>query len=78
LERGGDKALADLEQAAKLSERKDAEVLHWLAAALAQAGRMEEALTTQREAVKLKPEDREMVEQLRELEKSVKTGGVGR
>ncbi len=78
LERGSDKALADLEQAAKLSERKDADVLHWLAAALAQAGRMDEALKTQREAVKLKPEDREMVEQLRELEKSVKTGGVGR
>jgi len=77
LERGGDKALADLEQAAKLSERKEADMLHWLATGLAQAGRMEEALKTQREAVKLKPEDREMVEQLRELEKSVKTGGVG-
>jgi hypothetical protein len=38
---------------------------------------MEEALAIQREAIKLKPEDREMQEQLRELEKSVKTGGVG-
>jgi Flp pilus assembly protein TadD len=78
LERADDKALGDLEQAAKLSERKDADVLHWLAAALAQAGRLEDALQAQREAVKLKPENREMMEQLRDLEKSVKAGGVGR
>jgi tetratricopeptide (TPR) repeat protein len=78
LERGGDKALADLEHATKLSERKNADVLHWLAIALLQAGKTDEALAAQREAVKLKPEDREMLEQLRELEKSVKTGGLGR
>jgi tetratricopeptide (TPR) repeat protein len=78
LERGvADKALADLERAAKLCERKEPSVLHWLATGLAQAGKMEEALAIQREAIKLKPEDREMQEQLRELEKSVKTGGVG-
>src|SRR5262249_14422562 len=47
LERGADKAVADLEQAAKISERKDADMLHWLAAALAQAGRIEDALQAQ-------------------------------
>jgi len=74
LERGSDKALSDLERAAKLSERKDAAVLHWLARALAQDGRKDEAIKTQREAVKLKPRDAEMSEQLQELEKDVKSG----
>jgi tetratricopeptide (TPR) repeat protein len=69
LERGTEGALTDLTRAAELSRRKDPQVLHWLAAALAQSGRWAEALLTQREAVKLKPQDRELLEQLRELEK---------
>jgi tetratricopeptide (TPR) repeat protein len=77
LERADAKALGDLEHAAKLSERQDAAVLHWLAQAQLQVGKTDEALATQREAVKLKPEDREMLEQLRDLEKSVKAGGAG-
>jgi tetratricopeptide (TPR) repeat protein len=70
LERGNKDALADLEKAAELSKRKDAAILHWYAAALAQAGRQGEALTVQREAVQQKPNDPEIAEQLRELEKA--------
>jgi tetratricopeptide (TPR) repeat protein len=70
LERGSKDALADLEKAAELSKRKDAVILHWYAAALSQAGRQGEALTVQREAVQQKPNDAEMAEQLRELEKA--------
>ncbi|HEY1860267.1 MAG TPA: DUF3857 domain-containing protein [Gemmataceae bacterium] len=77
LERVDAKALADLEQAAKLSKREDAAVLHWLALAQSQAGKTDEALATQREAAKLKPADREIAEQLRDLEKSAKAGGAG-
>jgi tetratricopeptide (TPR) repeat protein len=68
LERGVEGALADLRQAAELSERKNAAVLHWLARALVQAGRLHDALATQREAVKLKPGDARMAEQLREFD----------
>jgi tetratricopeptide (TPR) repeat protein/transglutaminase-like putative cysteine protease len=71
LERGATaEALADLLHAADLSGRKDATVLHWLAAALAQAGRTKDALDAQREAVKLRPKDAELLEQLRDLEKA--------
>jgi tetratricopeptide (TPR) repeat protein len=70
LERGdATGALADLEQAAKLGGRKDAVVLHWLAAAQCAAGQLSAALQTQREAVQLDPGDVELAEQLRELEK---------
>lgn len=69
LERANAQALADLVQAAALSRRKDPSVLHWLAAAQNQAGQKADALATQREAVKLKPNDKEFVKQLRELEK---------
>jgi tetratricopeptide (TPR) repeat protein/transglutaminase-like putative cysteine protease len=69
LERGNGEAVADLEKAATLSRRQDAAVLHWLAAALSQAGRAEEALTVQREAVQRSPHDPELIEQLHELEK---------
>jgi tetratricopeptide (TPR) repeat protein len=75
LERGNNQALADLEQAVKLSKRQEASALHWLALAQSQAGKADEALATQREAVKLKPDDREIIEQLDELEKSAKAGG---
>jgi tetratricopeptide (TPR) repeat protein len=70
LERADHAALADLACAAELSQRKDAMVLHWLAAALAQAGQRDAARKVQREALKLKPEDKELLEQLRELEKA--------
>jgi tetratricopeptide (TPR) repeat protein len=77
LERGAEGALADLEKAAKLGDRKDGTVLHWLAAALARAGRTQDALAVQREAVKCKPGDRELQEQLDEFEKSAKAAGGG-
>jgi tetratricopeptide (TPR) repeat protein len=68
LERGDARALADLERAAALGGRGDAEVLHWLAAALHQAGRVTEAVATQREALKRRPGDSELAEQLRRFE----------
>jgi tetratricopeptide (TPR) repeat protein len=69
LERGHTRsALLDLERAAELSGRKDATALHWLAAALAASGRTAEAIKAQQEAVKLKPDDPQLVEQLRALE----------
>ncbi len=70
LERGHDQALADLTKAAQLSDRKDADILHALADALFRAGRLDQALTAQRAAVLLKPQDGEMVEQLHALEKA--------
>jgi tetratricopeptide (TPR) repeat protein len=69
-------AVEDLEKAAILSGRADPEVLHALADALFQAGRVPEALATQKEAVKLKPKDKEMVEQLGRFEKAGGHGGV--
>jgi tetratricopeptide (TPR) repeat protein len=73
LERGENGAVADLTRAAELSGGKDATVLHWLAAAMYRDGALNEALRTQREAVKLRPRDAELAEQLKELEKAVKT-----
>lgn len=71
LERQQEGALADLEKAATLSGRQDAELLHTLADALFRLGRVQEALQTQREAAKLKPADKEIVEQLHQFEKAV-------
>lgn len=70
LERGAADALADLEKAVTLNGRQDAEMLHNLATALARAGRNRDALVVQREAVKLRPGDAEMTEQLKTLEKA--------
>ena len=70
LERQSEGGLADLEKAATLSRRQDAEILHTLADALFRLGRVQEALTTQREAVKLKPTDKEIANQMRQFEKS--------
>ena len=67
LERESPEAFADLEKAAALNGRKDAATLHALAAAHAKAGRTQKAIETQQEAVKLKPNDPEMAEQLKEL-----------
>jgi tetratricopeptide (TPR) repeat protein len=77
LERGADGALADLVKAVELSSRRDATALHWLAAARFRAGQVSDALAVQREAVKLRPKDRELTEQLKEFEGAVKspTGG---
>jgi tetratricopeptide (TPR) repeat protein/transglutaminase-like putative cysteine protease len=77
LERGEKTALADLAKAAELSARKDAFVLHWLAAAQYQAGQKAAALATQREAVKLRPKERELAEQLRDFEKDGKGSAGG-
>jgi tetratricopeptide (TPR) repeat protein len=72
LERGQKGALSDLVKAAKLTERKDGMVLHWLATAFFQAGKRDEALTVQRVAAILRPNDPEVLEQLREFEKAGK------
>jgi tetratricopeptide (TPR) repeat protein/transglutaminase-like putative cysteine protease len=76
LERGQASALDDLARAAQLTGRRDARVLHWLATALAQQGRHGDALATQREAVKLQPNDRDLQEQLRDLEKATSLGAA--
>jgi Flp pilus assembly protein TadD len=49
-------------------------VLHWLAAAQLQAGRVELAFATQQQAVELRPGDADLVEQLRQVEKKRKEG----
>jgi len=68
LERGQRSALRDLRHAASLTERKDPIILHWLAAAWREAGRGDRALETQRQAARLAPDNRDIAEQLRELE----------
>jgi tetratricopeptide (TPR) repeat protein/transglutaminase-like putative cysteine protease len=70
LERLDKAALADLTRAAELSGGKDGVILHWLAAAQFQAGDRQRALETQRAAVKLRPRDAELAEQLREYERA--------
>jgi tetratricopeptide (TPR) repeat protein/transglutaminase-like putative cysteine protease len=72
LEREQAGALEDLAQAAQLSRRRDAAVLHWLAVAQFRAGRAEEAVATEQEAIKLNGHDPELREQLREFQKSMK------
>jgi tetratricopeptide (TPR) repeat protein len=68
-ERGDKTALDDLKRAVELNGKKDADMLHYLAEALHRAGQRDAALTAQRLAVKLKPQDKEMAEQLRAFEK---------
>jgi tetratricopeptide (TPR) repeat protein len=77
LERNLPGALDDLQKAAQLSGRQDADVLQALAEALFRSGRQAEALAAQRMAVKLKPEDHEMAEQLTAFEKAVRREGPG-
>jgi tetratricopeptide (TPR) repeat protein len=72
LERGDNGALDDLVLAAKQGHRRDPAVLHWLAAALFRAGKSEDAIATEQEALKLKPNDLEFTEQLQEFQKSSK------
>jgi Flp pilus assembly protein TadD len=59
-----------------LSDRKDADILHALGEALFHAGRVKDALIAQRAAVKLKPKDAEMVEQLAAFE-NISAGEAG-
>ncbi len=65
-------ALADLTEANRLSEGKDALILHWLATAQFQRGQLEKALETQRRAVQLRPGDQELLAQLHEFEREKK------
>lgn len=70
-------ALSDLRRATELSLREDATVLHWLAAALLEAGRTPEAIETQRLALLLRPDDAELQAQLRHLERKAKESTDG-
>jgi tetratricopeptide (TPR) repeat protein/transglutaminase-like putative cysteine protease len=72
LERNSPDALADLTQAAQLSRRVDPAILHWLAAAQFKAGKLDEAIATEQEAIKLNGHETEFQEQLREFQKSMK------
>ena len=68
LERGQPSALADLQKAATLTRNRDAETLAALADALSGAGRIDEALKTARAALALRPADKDIAEQVRDLE----------
>jgi tetratricopeptide (TPR) repeat protein/transglutaminase-like putative cysteine protease len=61
-------ALTDLRRATEASQRRDAIVLHWFAAALLESGRAKEAIATQRLALLLLPDDAELQAQLRHME----------
>jgi tetratricopeptide (TPR) repeat protein len=69
-ERGDKGALTDLARAVELSQKQDADMLHYLAAALFQSGKRAEALTAQRLAVQLRPRDQELTAQLQAFEKA--------
>jgi tetratricopeptide (TPR) repeat protein/transglutaminase-like putative cysteine protease len=77
IERAEAGGLEDLERAAELTRGTDADVLHALADALFRAGKTDRAVTVQREAARLKPQDREIVEQLTAFEKAVRPTGAG-
>jgi predicted Zn-dependent protease len=72
LERNDLEAMSDLVQASQLSRRLDPAILHWLAAAQFRAGKTDQAIATQQEAIKLNGNDPEFQEQLREFQKSMK------
>jgi tetratricopeptide (TPR) repeat protein len=76
LERGTPGALEDLTKAAELSAKTDSGILQALADALFQAGRVTQAIAAQRAALKLKPQDQEMIEQLGRFEKAGTPGGA--
>ncbi len=69
-------ALSDLRKATELSQREDPIVLHWFAAALLDAGRTKEAVETQRLALLLRPNDAELQDQLRRMEKMAPKDGT--
>jgi len=62
LERTAAGALLDLQKAAELSERKDANILQALAEAQIQGGQAEQGRQTLREALKLRPSDKALGE----------------
>jgi tetratricopeptide (TPR) repeat protein/transglutaminase-like putative cysteine protease len=72
LERDQKEALDDLTQAATLSRRLDPFILHWLAAAQFRAGKTDQAIATEQEAIKLNSQDAEYQDQLREFQKAMK------
>jgi tetratricopeptide (TPR) repeat protein/transglutaminase-like putative cysteine protease len=72
LEREQKGALDDLTRATELSRRRDAAILHWLAAAQFHAGKTDEAVATEQEAIKLNGHDPEFQQQLQEFQKSMK------
>ncbi len=76
-ERLADGALAELKKAVELSGQSDPEMLHHLAAALYEDGKLDAALATQRLAVKLRPNDRELAQQLQTFEKKEKVPSSG-
>jgi len=65
-------AILDLRQAVKFRAVPDGRLLHDLATALMEAGAPDEALDIQRQAVKLRPRDEEIREQLTRWEKATK------
>jgi tetratricopeptide (TPR) repeat protein len=72
LEREAPGALSDLQKAAELSKRKDADVLRALAEAQMQAGQAEQARQTLQEALKLRPGNKGLAEQLKAWQGSAK------
>jgi tetratricopeptide (TPR) repeat protein len=71
-ERMAREALDDLNRAAVVSRRQNGLILHALAAAQLRAGHHDQALATQREALKLRPRDADVQEQLKEIEQAGK------
>jgi tetratricopeptide (TPR) repeat protein len=78
LERGAAGAQEDLKRAAELTGWSDGDVLHAYADALYRGGAAGKALDFERQAAKLKPNDREIAEQLAEIEKATQGGSGGR
>jgi tetratricopeptide (TPR) repeat protein/transglutaminase-like putative cysteine protease len=72
LELGNPGALHDLERAAELGRRQDPAVLHALARALARENRRADALAAAKKALELDPNNQDIQDYLREIEKSGK------
>jgi tetratricopeptide (TPR) repeat protein len=77
LERANPAALGDLVRAARLTNRRDGLILHWLATAQYQAGLREQALATQGEAAMLLPAVAEIREQLQEFRQAIASKAAG-
>ena len=67
----------DLRKANELTGGKDADVLHAYAEALYRGGNLDRALACQREAVRLRPQDRDLSGQLAAFEKATQLGNGG-
>ncbi|HJZ89558.1 MAG TPA: DUF3857 domain-containing protein [Gemmataceae bacterium] len=67
LERGLPGVMMDLRKAVELTGSKDGRMLHWLAFALAEEGRKDDALKVQEQAAKLLPKDAEVLDLLKTL-----------